>query len=137
MSVSPSPSPFPGIPRIRTGRGSGPRSIRGTRRPFGYADPDNDIEIVNVRLVSIGGVDKPALDFGPRGGGDPLVERRSVWFGGWRDTPVLDRERLAAGSRFEGPAIVEEAGGTPVAPPGWTVEVDPSGALRCEGTVHW
>ena len=104
---------------------------------FGYADPANDVEIVNVRLVSIGEVDKPALDLAPRGAGDPLIERRPVWFGGWRETPVLDRERLAAGSRIEGPAIVEEAGGTTVAPPGWTVEVDPSGALRCEGSVRW
>ena len=104
---------------------------------FGYADPDNDVEIVNVRLVSIGGVDKPALDFRPRGGGDAEVERRPAWFGEWRDTPILDRERLTVGSRIEGPAIVEEAGGTTVAPPGWTVEVDRSGALRCEGSVRW
>ena len=104
---------------------------------FGYADPANDIEIVNVRLVSIGEVDKPALDFTPRGAGEPVIERRSVWFGEWCETPVLERERLCVGSRLEGPAIVEEAGGTTVAPPGWTVEVDPSGALRCEGSVRW
>ena len=104
---------------------------------FGYADPANDVEIVNVRVVSIAEVDKPDLDFRPQGGGDPVIERRPVWFGEWHDTPVLDRERLAVGSRTEGPAIVEEAGGTTVAPPGWTVEVDPSGALRCEGTVRW
>ena len=104
---------------------------------FGYADPDSDIEIVNVRLVSIGGVDKPALDFAPRGGGDPVVERRPVWFGEWRDTDVIDRESLPAGSRIEGPAIVEEAGGTTVAPPGWTIEVDPSGALMCTGLARW
>ena len=104
---------------------------------FGYADPANDVEIVNVRLVSIGEVDKPALDFTPQRAGDPVLERRSVWFGEWRETPVLDRERLPVGSRTEGPAIVEEAGGTTVAPPGWTIEVDPSGALRCEGGVRW
>ena len=28
-------------------------------------------------------------------------------------------------------AIVEEAGGTSVVPPGWSVEVHPSGALVC------
>ena len=78
---------------------------------FGYADPANDVEIVNVRLVSIAEVDKPALDFTPIGAGDPEIERRAVWFGEWRETPVLDRERLAVGYRSEGPAIVEEAGG--------------------------
>ena len=104
---------------------------------FGYADPANDIEIVNVRLVSIGQVDKPVVDFAPAGSGDPVIERRPVWFGEWCETPVVDRERLAAGWRIEGPAIVEEAGGTTVAPPGWTVEVDSSGALMCEGSVRW
>ena len=104
---------------------------------FGYADPASDIEIVNVRLVSIGEVDKPAVDFAPAGSGDPVIERRPVWFGEWIETPVIDRERLAAGWRAEGPAVVEEAGGTTVAPPGWTVEVDSSGALMCEGSVRW
>ena len=104
---------------------------------FGYADPANDIEIVNVRLVSIGEVDKPVVDFTPGGSGDPVIERRAVWFGEWVETPIIDRERLVPGRRIDGPAIVEEAGGTTVAPPGWTVEVDPSGALMCEGSVRW
>ena len=104
---------------------------------FGYADPANDIEIVNVRLVSIGEVDKPVVDFTPAGGGDPVIEHRPVWFGAWIDTPVVDRERLASGWRVEGPAIIEEAGGTTVAPPGWTMEVDATGALMCEGNVRW
>ena len=104
---------------------------------FGYGDTGNDIEIVNVRLVSIGEVDKPALDFTPRASGDPVVERRPAWFGEWREVEVLDRERLPAGSRIEGPAIVEEAGGTTVAPPGWTLEVHPGGALSCTGESRW
>ena len=104
---------------------------------FGYTDSANDIEIVNVRLVSIGEVDKPVVDFAPAGSGDPVIERRQVWFGEWCETPVVDRERLAAGWRIDGPAIVEEAGGTTVAPPGWTVEVDAGGALMCEGSVRW
>ena len=104
---------------------------------FGYADPANDIEIANVRLISIGEVDKPVVEFTPAGGGDPEIERRPVWFGGWCETPVFDRERLPAGWRIEGPAIIEEAGGTTVAPPGWTMKVDASGALMCEGSVRW
>ena len=104
---------------------------------FGYGDPASDVEIVNVRLVTIGEVDKPVVDFAPAGNGDPVIERRPVWFGEWCETPVVDRERLAGGWRAEGPAIVEEAGGTTVAPPGWTVEVDPSGALMCTGSARW
>ena len=104
---------------------------------FGYADSANDLEIVNVRLVSIGAVDKPAVDFVPRSAGDPVIEHRSAWFGGWRETPILDRERLPPESRIDGPAIVEEAGGTTVVPPGWTIEVHPSGALMGTGNVRW
>ncbi|MDX1434315.1 MAG: hydantoinase/oxoprolinase family protein, partial [Gammaproteobacteria bacterium] len=70
-------------------------------------------------------------DLAPAGGGDALIERRAVWFDEWIETPILDREKLAASTRFDGPAIVEEAGGTTVVPPGWSVTVDESGALLC------
>jgi N-methylhydantoinase A len=98
---------------------------------FGYADAENDVEIVNVRLVSSGLVDKPELTFGAASAGDPVMETRPVWFDGWRDCPVYDRDRLAAGFSFEGPAVVEEAGGTSIVPPGWSVTVHDSGALVC------
>lgn len=101
-------------------------------RTFGHDDADSDAEIVNVRLVSRGVVDQPRLSFAPERSGDPVVERRRVWFaGGWRDCPVYDRARLAADAAFEGPAIVEEEGGTSVVPPGWEVRVHASGALDC------
>ena len=66
-----------------------------------------------------------------------MIERRPVWFGEWRETAVIDRESLEIGSRVEGPAIIEEAGGTTVAPPDWTIEVDPTGALMCTGLARW
>ena len=100
---------------------------------FGYADADNDCEIVNVRLVSTGRVDKPVLEFAPQSTGDPVVERRRAWFdGGWTDCPVYDRAAMAVGFTIEGPAIVEEAGGTSIMPPGWRGVIDASGALICD-----
>jgi N-methylhydantoinase A len=99
---------------------------------FGYADAKSDAEIVNLRLVSRGLIDKPRLGFAQEQEGEPVIERRPVWFGdGWTDCPIYDRARLPAGFAFAGPAIVEEAGGTTVAPPGWRIEVHPSGALDC------
>ena len=101
-------------------------------RTFGHADAENDVEIVNLRLVSLGLVDKPALSFAPERAGDPLIEHRPVWFDGdWRDCPVFDRGAMASGFDFTGPAIVEEAGGTSVVPPGWSIAVHASGALDC------
>ena len=103
---------------------------------FGYVDAANDAEIVNLRLVSLGLIDKPRLDFTPDGKGEPLLERRRVWFAdAWTDCPIYDRVRLAVGFAIEGPAIVEEAGGTTIVPPGWRVTVDASGALDCRGSV--
>ena len=98
---------------------------------FGYADTANDAEIVNVRLVSTGLVDKPALNFTSKARGDPDAGRRRVWFGGWTDTATYDRAEMPVGFTFSGPAIVEEAGSTSVVPPGWTVVVHKSGALLC------
>ena len=112
---------------------AGLRREFGTRhaRTFGHDDAASDAEIVNIRLVSRGLADRPALAFGPERDGDPLIERRPVWFDGWVDCPVYDRAAMPAGHAFAGPAIVEEAGGTSVVPPGWRVTVHDSGSLDC------
>ena len=61
--------------------------------------------------------------------GDPSG-RRPAWFGsGFTDTPFYRRARLPAGTRLEGPAIVEEDGSTTVLPPGARGAVDPAGNL--------
>jgi N-methylhydantoinase A/oxoprolinase/acetone carboxylase beta subunit len=55
-----------------------------------------------------------------------------VWFGDdWADCPIMDRTKMAAGETFQGPMIIEEAGGTSVVPPGWTINVHVSGSLDC------
>ncbi len=101
------------------------------RETFGYSTDANDVEIVNVRLVSLGLVDKPQLQFKPDTTRDALLEQRSVWFSDWVDCPVYLRDAMPAGLAFDGPAIIEEAGGTSVLPPGWSARVHASGALLC------
>jgi N-methylhydantoinase A len=68
-----------------------------------------------------------------------LTGSRRVWFaeGGWRDTPVYRREKLPAGARFAGPAIVEQLDCTIVIEPGDRVEADRFGNLvvSVEGTT--
>ncbi|MEC7490522.1 MAG: hydantoinase/oxoprolinase family protein [Pseudomonadota bacterium] len=99
---------------------------------FGRADRHSDVELVNIRLYSLGLIDKPVLKFVTDREGDPVVERRQVWFGDdWIDCPILNRAGMTAGSIFEGPMIIEEAGGTSVIPPNWTVNVHASGSLDC------
>ena len=99
---------------------------------FGFADTDNEAEIVNVRLVSIGETVKPEVALATEPSGALELERRPVWFdGGFADCPVLARSAMDGGLAFDGPAIVEETGGTTVVPPGWRVVVHPSGTLDC------
>ena len=105
---------------------------------FGYADPANDIEIVNVRLVSIaeGRQARSRLSTTRQrrpGGRAPSC---MVWRVA-RDPGLSTASGSPWGAGSRAPRSSEEAGGTTVAPPGWAVEVDRSGALRCEGSVHW
>ncbi|MCW5774754.1 MAG: hydantoinase B/oxoprolinase family protein, partial [Rhodospirillaceae bacterium] len=46
-----------------------------------------------------------------------------------RDTPVYDRDRLGAGARIAGPAILIEANATTVVEPGWEAEAHADGNL--------
>ncbi|PPR11726.1 MAG: Acetophenone carboxylase gamma subunit [Alphaproteobacteria bacterium MarineAlpha11_Bin1] len=99
---------------------------------FGRADRHSDVELVNIRLFSLGLIEKPELSFAVDEGGDPIIENRQVWFGDdWVDCPIMDRTKMGAGEIFHGPMIIEEAGGTSVVPPRWTVTVHGSGSLDC------
>ena len=57
---------------------------------------------------------------------------RPAWLaegGGFTETTVYDRYRLAVGDELAGPAVVEEAGSTLVVPAGATARVAPSGNI--------
>ena len=117
-----------------TAEWSGLRAAFGARhaRTFGHDDTASDAEVVNIRLVSRGLADRPALAFTPLRTGDSLVELRPIWFdGNWIDCPVHDRAALPVGFALDGPAIIEEVGGTSVIPPRWHVTVHESGSLDC------
>ncbi|HEY7519101.1 MAG TPA: hydantoinase/oxoprolinase family protein [Methylomirabilota bacterium] len=105
------------------------------RLTYGHANPEAAVELVNARLVAYGLVPKPAAE--RHAAGAPTapapVARRAVWFDGApHDCPVWERDRLVAGTKLHGPAIVEEFGATTVIPPGWGGRVDAQGNLRFE-----
>lgn len=60
------------------------------------------------------------------------VARRPVYFGGWRDTAIHDRNMLEAGMIVNGPAIIEQADTTTVIEPDMTARVDAYGNLLVE-----
>ena len=99
-------------------------------RAYGYAAPDDPVELVNVRLAAVGVTPKPRRAPLPEGGSSnapALKGRRDVWFaeaGGVRPTLVLDRGKLLRGNVIDGPAIIEEPDASTLVHPGWTATVD-------------
>ncbi len=110
-------------------------------RAYGYAAPEDAVELVNVRLAAIGVTPRPRrvpLAEGARDAAAARKGRRQVWFAeasGWRTTDVLDRTRLLRGNVVAGPAIVEEHDASTLVHPGWEAAVDEHGnlLLRAEG----
>jgi N-methylhydantoinase A len=86
--------------------------------------------VMNLRTAVIGRRRQIALEGlagAPASGSvvDARTGTRRVWFdGGWRETPIYARERLARGAEFAGPAIVEQLDATTVVEPGDQVCVD-------------
>ena len=100
---------------------------------YGYANPHDPIEIVNVRLTARGRLfEEPAAsETGDPGPLPEPFERRPVRFTPEHaaDCPVYDRESLRAGHTLKGPAIVEQLDSTtPIFPQDEAV-VDPAGNL--------
>jgi len=103
---------------------------------------DAAIEIINIRVVGIGRVDELAAAELERGDGDPAraktLEREVVFDVDGRlerhPTPFYERERLRAGDRIAGPAIVEQYDTTTVIPPGLAAEIDAHGNIVVDCT---
>ena len=103
---------------------------------FGYADRNEPVEIVNLRLKLDLAVDKPDIEPQPPGDPDPAPARIAniavVFRQGELETPLYQRELLVTGNRIAGPALVVQLDTTTVIPPGWQGEVDPYGNLLLE-----
>jgi N-methylhydantoinase A len=102
-------------------------------RRHGYAMPGEPVELVALRLVATVPVGKPELSEPAAAGGAAAAGEREASFDGeWVTVPVHRREAMGAGSRVEGPAIVEFAEATCVVRPGWRGTVDAAGTLVLE-----
>ena len=102
------------------------------RQIFGMTIPDVSVELVTWRLAVTADTEAVEPHLVAAGTGAEAKGRRPVVFGRDRvalDTPVYARAALAAGSRFDGPAIIEERETTAVVRPGWSVDVAADGSL--------
>ena len=94
--------------------------------------------LVNLHTAAIGA--RPAVPLAALAGAGraatlegALAGTRPAWFpAGWQETPVYDRDRLPAGARFEGPAIVQQRDCTSVVEPGDRASLDAIGNLILE-----
>ena len=92
------------------------------RQLYGRPGPPVPLEIMNWRVVVSG--PRPTVRLcvkqDTRGATSPVKGTRPAYFpeaGGFLDTPVYDRYKMAQGFRFDGPAIVEERESTLVVGP--------------------
>jgi N-methylhydantoinase A len=103
------------------------------REKFALTPPEVPVEFINIRVAArapVAGGEVVAQ--GRSGGGlaSALKGRRPAYFpaaGGWVETAVYDRYRLATGDELGGPAVVEEEGSTLVVGPGARARVAASG----------
>jgi N-methylhydantoinase A len=104
-------------------------------RTYGCAAPEEPVELVAVRVTTVGRIEKPpAPVLDAEGPARPKGER-PVYFAetdGFVDCPVYDRYALAAGTTLAGPAVVEELDSTTLVHPGFDVRVDGRGNLVIE-----
>jgi N-methylhydantoinase A len=107
------------------------------RQTYGHDNPAEPVQLVNIRVTALGR--RPGLTIRqPASAGPARKGRRQAWFRetGRVEVEVLARERLAAGSKIDGPAIVESLDSTLVVPPGWRGTVDGDGFLLLARRAH-
>jgi N-methylhydantoinase A len=108
-------------------------------RRFGYSDPNERIQVVNVRLKARAIVDPPVLERQPVLTGlraEPVATQRVIFFGQngpvTHEALVYERANLQPGVVFSGPATVIQYDTTTVVPPSWVARVDAVGSLLLE-----
>ena len=104
------------------------------RLTYGHDNPNETIQVVNLRLTAIGQFEHIELSHGSTAVDDPLKGNRSVWFreGGRCDCAIYDCAKLAVKTEISGPAVIEAVDTTIVIPPGWQARVNDAGHIIME-----
>jgi N-methylhydantoinase A len=101
------------------------------QRLYGFVAEDEPMQLVTFRAEATGIMRKAQMRPAAEAGPDPhaaVFGRRDVWLqeaDAFVSCPLYDRDRLAAGNRIEGPAIVEQMDATTLIVPGAIATVDP------------
>ena len=105
---------------------------------------DAEIEIINIRAVGIGRVTELRVSEVGAASGDisrAQMLERDVTFdvdgvAERQTTPFYEREKLLAGDKIDGPAIIEQYDTTTVIPPGLAAEIDKYGNIVIDCTTR-
>ena len=100
------------------------------QRMYGFVAEGEPVQLVTYRVEASGLVPKasfqPHLDAGPDAS-SAVLGRREVWLpeaGGFVACAVYDRDRLRAGNRIVGPAVIEQMDATTLVLPGMVACVE-------------
>jgi 5-oxoprolinase (ATP-hydrolysing) len=101
------------------------------RELYGYLPAERPIELVALRVAASSRPPEivPSAPLAAAFAAVPAGRRRACFAGRWREVPVYERETLAPGAAFAGPALVFEAHSATVVAEGWRGMVDGAGAL--------
>ncbi len=104
---------------------------------YGYIMENEEVEVVNIRVNSLGLIKKPVLKPIKSGKKKPIKEAivgyRQVFFNREKEftqTPIYDRTKLQAKNEITGPAVIEQYDTTTVLPQNWIAKVDEFGLLH-------
>jgi N-methylhydantoinase A len=102
-------------------------------RAYGYAAPDVDVQLLNLRLTVVYPIDRPRLPtLAPRASGTPKFETRLIYStvaGDAGEFRVYQREDLRPGDTIAGPAAIEEPGTTTIVDTADILSIEEHGCL--------
>jgi len=100
---------------------------------YGYAAPDVEVQLLNLRLTVTYPIDRPRLPtLERRTAAAPSFRTRTIYSmrtGDSREFRVYQREDLRPGDAIEGPAAIEEPGTTTIIDVGDTLSIEDHGCL--------
>jgi N-methylhydantoinase A len=98
---------------------------------FSYANPDDVVELVTLRLDAIGRMARPEISTAePSSAAGSAAGRRNVYVDGqWQSVAIWRRDAITASLEISGPAIVEEDYTAVFVAPGWSLSLGRDGHL--------
>lgn len=119
--------------RVPWGRDAIARFHRLHAQSFGYAHPARSVEVVTLRVHAVLPAQRRkarAATMKRSDGREALLGPHRIFEDGcWRKASLYDRNRLRAGCRIKGPAVIVELSATTYLPTQWNAAVDGHGNL--------